>query len=110
MRVAAFRASGAAVPAADRRSASHGWLRPCRCPDRADNLSGAGTAPRPTRRAMSESTLADLGSRVPKKVEYGRDALIVCDNLVRIYQTGDIEVQALQGLDLLVDQREMVAL
>jgi putative ABC transport system ATP-binding protein len=41
--------------------------------------------------------------------EFGRDALIVCDNLVRIYQTGSIEVQALQGLDLLVGAGEMVA-
>jgi putative ABC transport system ATP-binding protein len=41
--------------------------------------------------------------------EFGRDALIVCDNLVRIYQTGAVEVQALQGLDLLVGAGEMVA-
>jgi putative ABC transport system ATP-binding protein len=37
------------------------------------------------------------------------DALIVCESLVRIYQTGPIEVQALQGLDLIVDSGEMVA-
>ena len=42
--------------------------------------------------------------------EFGRDALIVCDNLVRIYQTGSVEVQALQGLDLLVEDGEMVAI
>jgi len=42
--------------------------------------------------------------------EYGADALIVCDNLVRIYQVDQIEVQALQGLDLLVEPREMVAI
>jgi ABC-type lipoprotein export system ATPase subunit len=42
--------------------------------------------------------------------EYGADALIVCDNLVRIYQVENIEVQALQGLDLLVDKGEMVAI
>src|SRR3954447_17285641 len=42
--------------------------------------------------------------------EYGHDALVVCDNLVRIYQTGSIEVQALQGLDLLVHAGEMVAI
>jgi putative ABC transport system ATP-binding protein len=41
--------------------------------------------------------------------EFGRDALIVCDNLVRIYQSGSVEVQALQGLDLLVNPGEMVA-
>ena len=42
--------------------------------------------------------------------EFGRDALIVCDNLVRIYQTGSVEVQALQGLDLLVSAGELVAI
>src|SRR6187431_1059160 len=43
-------------------------------------------------------------------IEYGADALIVCDNLVRIYQVENIEVQALQGLDLLVDKGEMIAI
>jgi len=42
--------------------------------------------------------------------EYGSDALIVCDNVVRIYQVENIEVQALQGLDLLVNRGEMVAI
>jgi ABC-type lipoprotein export system ATPase subunit len=42
--------------------------------------------------------------------EYGHDALVVCDNLVRIYQTEGIEVQALQGLDLLVHDGEMIAI
>ncbi|GAA2748589.1 ABC transporter ATP-binding protein [Amnibacterium kyonggiense] len=42
--------------------------------------------------------------------EYGAGALIVCDSLVRIYQTEDVEVQALQGLDLLVDEGELVAI
>jgi putative ABC transport system ATP-binding protein len=36
-------------------------------------------------------------------------SLIVCESLVRIYQSGSIEVQALQGLDLVVDRGEMVA-
>jgi ABC-type lipoprotein export system ATPase subunit len=43
------------------------------------------------------------------RAAYGADAQIVCDNLVRIYQTGDVEVQALQGLDLLVGRGEMIA-
>jgi ABC-type lipoprotein export system ATPase subunit len=42
--------------------------------------------------------------------EYGSEALIVCDNVVRIYQTEKIEVQALQGLDLLVNAGEMIAI
>ena len=41
---------------------------------------------------------------------YGADALVVCDNLVRIYQSGSVEVQALQGLDLLVAEGEFVAI
>ncbi|WP_281417834.1 ABC transporter ATP-binding protein [Kineosporia corallincola] len=36
--------------------------------------------------------------------------MIVCDSLVRIYQTGSVEVQALQGLDLHVGAGEMIAL
>lgn len=48
--------------------------------------------------------------RPPQRApEFGHDALIVCESLVRIYQTGSIEVQALQGLDLVVDGGEMVA-
>jgi peptide/nickel transport system ATP-binding protein len=40
---------------------------------------------------------------------YGHDALIMCDRLVRIYRGNGIEVQALQGLDLLVDEGELTA-
>ena len=45
----------------------------------------------------------------PKAPEFGADALIVCESLVRIYQTGPVEVQALQGLDLIVESGEMIA-
>lgn len=41
---------------------------------------------------------------------YGQDAQIVCDNLVRIFKAESVEVVALQGLDLLVDRGELVAL
>jgi polar amino acid transport system ATP-binding protein len=41
---------------------------------------------------------------------YGHDAQIVCDNLLRIYQSEGVEVVALQGLDLLVDPGELVAI
>jgi len=37
-------------------------------------------------------------------------ALIMCDNLVRIYKVADLEVVALQGLDLLVEPGEFIAL
>jgi putative ABC transport system ATP-binding protein len=36
--------------------------------------------------------------------------LIVCDNLVKIYKTGSLEIVALQGLDLHVDAAEMVGI
>lgn len=36
--------------------------------------------------------------------------IISCDNLVKIYKTPDIEVLALQGLDLTVDYGEMMAI
>ncbi|WP_063627949.1 ABC transporter ATP-binding protein [Actinospica robiniae] len=41
---------------------------------------------------------------------YGEDALVVCDQLVRIYTADGVEVQALQGLDLLVKRGELLAL
>jgi ABC-type lipoprotein export system ATPase subunit len=42
--------------------------------------------------------------------EYGAGALVACDRLVRIYQAEGIEVQALQGLDLVVERGELTAL
>jgi ABC-type lipoprotein export system ATPase subunit len=41
---------------------------------------------------------------------FGGDAVIACDRLVRIYSVAGIEVQALQGLDLLVAPGELTAL
>lgn len=58
---------------------------------------------------VSESTLEALGGNAAPPAQFGHDALVVCDNLVRIFQSGSVEVQALQGLDLLVDEGEMVA-
>jgi ABC-type lipoprotein export system ATPase subunit len=58
-------------------------------------------------------TLADLAQRARSARErpsYGHDALITCDRLVRIFTTDGIEVQALQGLDLLVREGELMAL
>ncbi|MEU1618387.1 ATP-binding cassette domain-containing protein [Streptomyces sp. NPDC005722] len=59
------------------------------------------------------TTLAELERRVAESREepaYGHDALIVCDRLVRIFTAQGVEVQALQGLDLLVKQGELMAL
>ncbi|WUH97837.1 ABC transporter ATP-binding protein [Spirillospora sp. NBC_00431] len=55
--------------------------------------------------------LAELERRAAERGPvYGEGAHIVCDNLVRIYKTDGIEVVALQGLDLLVDPGELVAI
>ncbi|RVU24283.1 ABC transporter ATP-binding protein [Streptomyces antnestii] len=58
-------------------------------------------------------TLADLERRAADRRDrpaYGHDALITCDRLVRIFSTDGVEVQALQGLDLLVREGELMAL
>jgi ABC-type lipoprotein export system ATPase subunit len=41
---------------------------------------------------------------------YGQGAVIVCDNLVRIFKIADLEAVALQGLDLVVEPKEMMAI
>jgi ABC-type lipoprotein export system ATPase subunit len=59
--------------------------------DRPDPLAGATLAAAP-------------------RLRYGDGAVIACDGLVRIFKLADLEVVALQGLDLLVDGGEMVAI
>lgn len=41
---------------------------------------------------------------------FGAGAQIVCDNLVRIFKSEGVEAVALQGLDLLVDEGEVIAI
>jgi ABC-type lipoprotein export system ATPase subunit len=50
---------------------------------------------------------APPGSR---RRSFGEGAQVACDNLVKIYKVADLEVVALQGLDLLVDPAEMIAI
>jgi ABC-type lipoprotein export system ATPase subunit len=50
-----------------------------------------------------------MGAPRPRAMS-GDEALIVCDNLVKIYKVADLEVVALQGLDLLVEAGEFIAL
>lgn len=38
------------------------------------------------------------------------ETIIFCENLVKLYKIGDIEVMALQGLDLTVEKGEMIAI
>ncbi|HWC80828.1 MAG TPA: ABC transporter ATP-binding protein [Pseudonocardiaceae bacterium] len=55
--------------------------------------------------------LAELGALARSgRTDYGTDALVVCDQLVRIFSAEGVEVQALQGLDLLVSAGELTAL
>ncbi|RMB86296.1 ABC transporter ATP-binding protein [Streptomyces shenzhenensis] len=61
----------------------------------------------------TDPTLTELANRVTEarnRPAYGHDALITCDRVVRIFSTDGVEVQALQGLDLLVREGELMAL
>ncbi|MER0445675.1 ABC transporter ATP-binding protein [Streptomyces sp. Edi4] len=61
----------------------------------------------------SATSLEDLERRATAhrdRPAYGHDALIACDRLVRVFATDGVEVQALQGLDLLVAEGELMAL
>ncbi|HEX7159998.1 MAG TPA: ABC transporter ATP-binding protein [Trebonia sp.] len=58
--------------------------------------------------SASISTLTAAATRGHE--DYGAGALIVCDRLVRIYTAEGIEMQALQGLDLVVESGELTAL
>jgi ABC-type lipoprotein export system ATPase subunit len=55
-------------------------------------------------------TISTLAAAARVHDDYGAGALIVCDRLVRIYAAEGIEVQALQGLDLVVGTGELTAL
>ncbi|MFJ3921859.1 ABC transporter ATP-binding protein [Streptomyces sp. NPDC090022] len=59
----------------------------------------------PTYEELRRRATAAARPRTP-----GRDAAIVCDRLVRIFSADGIEVQALQGLELTVDEGDLVAL
>jgi ABC-type lipoprotein export system ATPase subunit len=73
-----------------------------------------GAAPRPGGLAAGAATAAgieELGEQAGRaRSAFGEGALIVCDRVVRIYSGDGIEVQALQGLDLLVGAGELTAL
>jgi ABC-type lipoprotein export system ATPase subunit len=55
--------------------------------------------------------IAELGAEAHHaRTSYGDGALVVCDQVVRIYTGEGIEVQALQGLDLLINSGELIAM
>lgn len=74
----------------------------------ADTAGTAGTAG--TAAAVSLAELERQAAERRDRPAYGQDALISCDRLVRIFTADGVEVQALQGLDLLVNKGELMAL
>jgi putative ABC transport system ATP-binding protein len=70
----------------------------------------AGPAPAgPGARAYEPAAgIGELDAEAQRaRTRYGENAVIVCDRLVRIYTGSGLEVQALQGLDLLVTEGEL---
>ncbi|MDF5754096.1 ABC transporter ATP-binding protein [Spongiactinospora sp. TRM90649] len=66
--------------------------------------------PSPSGPAATAPTLSDLAARAARaRPAFGEHAHILCDNLVRIFKTEGVEVVALQGLDLLVEKGELIA-
>ncbi len=51
-----------------------------------------------------------MGGRDVSPLSSPASPLIICDNLVKIYQVADLEVVALQGLDLTVAEGEMLGI
>ncbi|MDQ3553744.1 MAG: ABC transporter ATP-binding protein [Chloroflexota bacterium] len=45
-----------------------------------------------------------------QRTRFGDGAQIICDNLVKIYKVAELEVVALQGLDLIIESGELVAI
>ncbi|MFD8963840.1 ATP-binding cassette domain-containing protein [Streptomyces sp. NPDC059568] len=71
------------------------------------------TSPTPNHTPTPTPTLTDLERQATahrNRPSYGHDALITCDRLVRVFTTDGVEVQALQGLDLTVQEGELMAL
>ncbi|UKY50300.1 ABC transporter ATP-binding protein [Streptomyces inhibens] len=81
---------------------------------RPDDVTPAASDPVAARpRPAAPAGLAELERRAASRrgqPSYGHDALIACDRLVRVFTTDGVEVQALQGLDLLVAEGELMAL
>jgi ABC-type lipoprotein export system ATPase subunit len=62
-------------------------------------------------RITAAADIGELAAEADRAgMTYGEHALVVCDRLVRIYAVEGIEVQALQGLDLLINSGELTAI
>ncbi len=79
--------------------------------DPADDPDGQALIELSSRRMEARpDPLARATLETRPKVRYGDGAVIACDGLVRIFKLADLEVVALQGLDLVVEGGEMVAI
>ncbi|MFD8704057.1 ABC transporter ATP-binding protein [Kitasatospora sp. NPDC059648] len=65
---------------------------------------------RPVVQAPSLKELRQRALAAASPAAHGQGAAIVCDRLVRIFSAEGIEVQALQGLELTIQQGDLVAL
>lgn len=75
------------------------------------DMTAAHSRPTGPSLPVAAAGIAGLGAEAAQaRTSYGDGAMIACDRLVRIYTADGIEVQALQGLDLLVGQGELTAL
>jgi putative ABC transport system ATP-binding protein len=69
-----------------------------------------GTASGSTATGITASGITELDEQARRaRTAYGDGALIACDRVVRIYSGDGLEVQALQGLDLIVEEGELTA-
>jgi ABC-type lipoprotein export system ATPase subunit len=59
---------------------------------------------------LSGPEIIELATARTVRPRAGDGAEIICDNLVRVYKVAELEVIALQGLDLLVEQGEIIAI
>ncbi|MEA2546556.1 MAG: hypothetical protein QOI09_1829, partial [Chloroflexota bacterium] len=76
---------------------------------RSRDRGGSVTVPPDDASSRGTGRLALPGRRRPP-IRTGDGRQIVCEGLVRIYKVADLEVVALQGLDLVVGTGEMVAI
>ena len=58
----------------------------------------------------SSAAVAETAEAAKEAAEEGSDVLIDCESLVKIYKTEDLEVMALQGLDLTIKKGELLAI
>jgi putative ABC transport system ATP-binding protein len=96
------------LPSGGRGSAGSGTAvagRPGDAGDDIDGRDGIDGSP-----ASGGVPLALPASRRPVVARAGDGRQIVCEGLVRIYKVADLEVVALQGLDLVVGVGEMIAI